>query len=96
MSRIVDTYPLSPLQEGMLFNALYAPHSGIDIEQILIRTSERLDPKYLSEAWNMVAARHDILRTGFRWEGFDQPMQLVNESAEVPFSFDRLCIASWY
>lgn len=90
MSRIVDTYPLSPLQEGMLFNALYAPHSGVDITQIICRMHHAIEPEPLWRAWNRVVARHTILRTAFRWEGLAEPLQDVYDEADLEFLVEDL------
>jgi len=34
-SNIEDIYPLSPLQQGMLFHSVYAPQSGVYVEQLV-------------------------------------------------------------
>ncbi|RJR28587.1 MAG: non-ribosomal peptide synthetase, partial [Candidatus Latescibacterota bacterium] len=85
MNAVVESYPLSPLQEGMLFNALYAPNSGIDITQIICRMHHPIEIEPFRKAWNEVVARHSILRTAFRWEGLDEPLQDVHESADLEF-----------
>ena len=36
---IESIYALSPMQEGLLFHTLYAPNSGVYIEQILLTFS---------------------------------------------------------
>jgi surfactin family lipopeptide synthetase C len=85
MSRIIDSYPLSPLQEGMLFNALFAPHSGVDITQIICRMHHPLDVAAYERAWNAVVARHAILRTAFRWEGIEEPVQDIYDEVDLEF-----------
>lgn len=40
---IEDSYPLSPMQQGMLFSTLLDPGSGVDIEQLLCELHEALD-----------------------------------------------------
>lgn len=90
MSRVVDTYPLSPLQEGMLFNALYAPHSGVDITQIIGRMHHCIECDAFRRSWNEVVARHAILRTAFRWEGLEAPLQDVYDSANLEFIVEDL------
>jgi amino acid adenylation domain-containing protein len=85
MRSVIDSYPLSPLQEGMLFNALFAPHSGVDITQIICRMHHPLDVPAFERAWNAVVARHAILRTAFRWEGLEEPVQDVYDEVELEF-----------
>jgi amino acid adenylation domain-containing protein len=85
MRSVIDSYPLSPLQEGMLFNALFAPHSGVDITQIICRMHHSLDVPAFERAWNAVVARHAILRTAFRWEGLHEPVQDVYDEVELEF-----------
>ncbi len=67
-SAVEDRYPLSPMQAGMLFQHLYRPGSGVDIEQLAGSLHEALDTAALEQAWQRVAARHAALRTSFDWE----------------------------
>ena len=68
-------YPLSPLQEGMLFHSLYAGQSGVDIAQLICDWREEINEPAFSQAWPQVAERHPILRTSFIWEGLESPRQ---------------------
>jgi amino acid adenylation domain-containing protein/non-ribosomal peptide synthase protein (TIGR01720 family) len=84
---IADLYPLSPLQEGILFHALYAPSSGVYVEQVLCTLAGDVDAEALEGAWRRVVARHPILRTSIAWEGLSRPLQVVH--AEVPVRVER-------
>jgi amino acid adenylation domain-containing protein/non-ribosomal peptide synthase protein (TIGR01720 family) len=79
MSRthIEDSYPLSPMQEGMLFHALYAPRAGVDLEQMLCVLREPLDVPRFRAAWEHVVAARPTLRTAFRHQDLDEPQQDV-------------------
>ena len=76
-------YPLSPMQRGMLFHSLSARVPGVDIEQILCGLHEELDSRALERAWQRVAERHDVLRTGFQWEALTEPRQEVRDTVEM-------------
>ncbi|MEX0758871.1 MAG: condensation domain-containing protein, partial [Tistlia sp.] len=77
-ARAIETIlPLSPQQQGMLFDSLAAAGSGVHHEQLEIRLKGRLDPAALRAAWRGVVARHAILRTGLFWDGLPQPLQVV-------------------
>ena len=81
---IQDVYPLSPLQQGMLYHSLSARQPGVDIEQILCTLREELNVAAFGRAWQRAAQRHEILRTSFRWEGLPEPRQEVHRSVHVP------------
>jgi amino acid adenylation domain-containing protein len=80
---IEDTYPLSPLQEGLLFHSLYAPEAGVYVTQVTC-TLENLDVSALEQAWQRVVDRHPILRTAFIWKNLERPLQVVGRQVRVP------------
>jgi NRPS condensation-like uncharacterized protein len=77
-------FALSPMQQGMLFHYLREPHSGVDIEQIVVHLPERIDARRLEMAWQWLVRQHDILRTKFVWEGNETQQEVLPEVA-VPF-----------
>ncbi|MEA2692206.1 MAG: hypothetical protein QOJ16_1593, partial [Acidobacteriota bacterium] len=80
-----DVYPLSPLQEGMLFHALYEPEAGLYIGQLSYRLDGELDEPAFREAWRHVVERHPVLRTAFLWSELDRPLQVVVREVELPW-----------
>ncbi len=80
-----DFYPLSPLQQGLLFHALEAPHSGVYCEQKATELRGQLDVRLLLESWQRVAERHAVLRTAFAWQGLKEPVQTVARKARAPW-----------
>ena len=82
---IENIYPLAPLQEGMLFHALYAPESGVYVGQFGFVLEGPLDAEALERAWQGVVARHEALRAAFAWEGVPQPIQVIRREVKVPF-----------
>jgi amino acid adenylation domain-containing protein len=72
-----DVYPLTPLQQGLLFHSLYEPQSGVYIEQLSCLLRGRLDHTAFLDAWRMVIARSTPLRTAFVWQELDRPVQVV-------------------
>jgi amino acid adenylation domain-containing protein len=80
-----DVYPLSPLQQGLLFHSLYAPASGVYIEQMSWRMAGELDVPLFREAWQQVVDRHPLLRTRFLWREVSTPIQIVLPAAALPW-----------
>ncbi|WP_332847130.1 non-ribosomal peptide synthetase [Pseudomonas lactucae] len=76
-------YPLSPLQQGMLFHALQAPDESHYLNQLSLAI-DGLDALRFKQAWDTTVARHDVLRTRFLWEGLSQPLQAVLRSVPSP------------
>ncbi|HET7460820.1 MAG TPA: amino acid adenylation domain-containing protein [Longimicrobium sp.] len=79
-----DIYPLSPLQQGILFHSVY---TGGEVyqEQFPLLLHGELDGGALERAFHALVARHGALRTGFVWEGVPQPLQFVVREARAPF-----------
>ena len=83
--QIEDIYPLSPMQEGMIFHTLLAPESRVYFQQESYSLQGALDVAALKQAWQQVIDRHAILRTSFVWERRDKPLQIVYRRIELPW-----------
>ncbi len=81
---IEDLYPLSPMQQGMLFHSLYDPDSGTYIEQMVCELCGDLDVPAFERAWQRASDRHAVLRTAFVGEGLKEPAQIVVWKAQPP------------
>ncbi len=79
---IEDIYSLSPLQEGLLFETLLAPGSGVYVVQVLCRLAGDLDEGVLEQACRWTLDRHPVLRSSFHGEGLERPLQVVHGSVE--------------
>ncbi len=80
---VEDIYPLSPMQQGMLFHSLIAPDLGVYFEQTDCLLKGNLDQAAFRRAWEAVVARHPILRTSFLWEELEEPLQVVYSQVEL-------------
>ncbi|PSB59549.1 non-ribosomal peptide synthetase, partial [Chamaesiphon polymorphus] len=85
--QVADIYPLSPMQQGMLFHTLYAPDGGMYVELVQCTLQGNLDRTIFAQAWQQAIDRYDIFRTGFLWAELSTPLQVVYDRATVPFVF---------
>jgi len=79
-----DLYPLSPLQQGLLFHTLEDRGAGVYVQQLSCTLRGALDEAAFAGAWARVVERHPILRTAFVWHDLDQPLQAVVRRAGLP------------
>jgi surfactin family lipopeptide synthetase C len=80
---IEDIYELSPIQQGLLYELVKAPKSGVYVEQMTIDLAGRLDQSAFVDAWQRFVARHTILRTSFHWAESGRPLQVVHRQATL-------------
>ncbi|WP_139811654.1 condensation domain-containing protein, partial [Mycobacterium avium] len=79
LSAVEDIYPLSAMQQGMLFHTLYEQGGGDYINQMRLDVTG-LDPERFRQAWQACVNSHEILRTGFLWQGdLERPLQVVHK-----------------
>ncbi|TBU87892.1 non-ribosomal peptide synthase/polyketide synthase [Phytopseudomonas dryadis] len=80
---IEDVYPLSPMQEGMLFHTLSDNGSSLYVNQVSLPI-KGLDVERFRKAWEFVIVRQAILRTSFHWQdGLAKPLQVVHRHADL-------------
>jgi non-ribosomal peptide synthetase component F/thioesterase domain-containing protein/acyl carrier protein len=91
MKNVEDVYPLSPLQESLLIQALSAHGSGAGFEQSAYTIHGGLDVAAFEETWRRILARHTVLRTGFFAQGLDQPVQVVRQQVRLPLVREDWC-----
>ncbi|NIO80385.1 MAG: amino acid adenylation domain-containing protein, partial [Candidatus Aminicenantes bacterium] len=74
---IEDIAALTPMQEGMLYNYLKSPESDYYFEQLSLDISGEINVEAFEGAWNFVVEINEMLRTVFRWEGIERPVQII-------------------
>ena len=78
--------PLSPLQEGLLFHALFdAQGPDIHTMQIAIVIDGPLQSAVLRAAADALVQRHASLRAAFQHEHLSRPVQIIVPVARVPW-----------
>nr|ALK27914.1 non-ribosomal peptide synthase [Streptomyces sp. DSM 11171] len=84
---LADVLPVSPLQEGLLFHALFdESDTDVYVEQMDLGLDGPLDARALRGAWQALTARHASLRAGFRQlPGVEQPVQIVAREVTLPW-----------
>ncbi|TQF08741.1 AMP-binding protein, partial [Myxococcus llanfairpwllgwyngyllgogerychwyrndrobwllllantysiliogogogochensis] len=82
---VEDLYPLSPLQQGMLFHTLAAPGSGVYVTQLTWTFSGAVDLGAFRRTWETVIQRQPLLRTSFHSGDSREPLQLVHPGAALPW-----------
>ncbi|MBW4673831.1 MAG: amino acid adenylation domain-containing protein [Desmonostoc geniculatum HA4340-LM1] len=88
---IEDFYPLSPMQQGILFHTLYAPESAVYCEVFSCNIEGELNIPAFKQAWQQLVERHPILRTSFVWKGLKEPAQVVHKQLKMPWEQKDLC-----
>ena len=87
---VIDAYPLTRLQAGMLFHSEFSPESDIyhDISSAYLRAPLALEE--FKRAVRMLVDRHPILRTSCDLSTYSEPLQLVHREAQISVGFDDL------
>lgn len=86
LDHIDDAYPLSPVQQGMLFHILANPASDQYVTTVTISVRGELDVDRLRRAWHQTFSHHDVLRAAFLWDGLEEPLQVIQ--SEVDLTWD--------
>jgi surfactin family lipopeptide synthetase C len=87
---IENIYPMTPMQQGILFHTLNAPETGLYVIQSSYRFNNQINLVAFKQAWQQVINQHPILRTSFHWQQYKEPFQVVHKQVELPWREWRL------
>ncbi|KTD46317.1 non-ribosomal peptide synthetase [Legionella quateirensis] len=76
-------FPLSDLQQGMLYHTLSSPRKSTYLVQKIIRFSEPVNLTALEKAWNSALARYPVLRSYFDSQESYYTHQCVEDECTV-------------
>ncbi|MBK4998717.1 amino acid adenylation domain-containing protein [Pseudomonas sp. S31] len=79
---IADLYPLSPMQQGMLFHSLGQAQGGAYVNQLRVDV-QGLDIERFRAAWQATVDSHEVLRASFL-SGQAQALQLIRKQVTLP------------
>ncbi|MFE1441842.1 condensation domain-containing protein [Streptomyces sp. NPDC058739] len=82
---VVDAYPVTAMQLGMLAELQSQPHVNTyqDTTSYRIHGDGDFDAAALQEAAQLVVSRHEVLRTSFDLNSYSEPLQLVHADAKI-------------
>ncbi|MEO3845934.1 amino acid adenylation domain-containing protein [Streptomyces sp. B22F1] len=82
----LEVWPLSPLQEGLLFHAGY-DGTGPDLYtvQFVLGLDGPLDAARLRASWETLLARHGALRASFHRRASGEAVQLIAREVRLPW-----------
>ena len=87
MTAVQDLLPLSPLQEGLLFEALRRPEGRQHVVQSSFKLRGPLDAGRFAAAWRSLTPRHAVLRSAFVVRG-ERALQAVLRDAPLPVALE--------
>lgn len=85
-TKLQEVYPLTLMQEGMLFHTLANPDSDAYVEQATFSVEGDLDVALFEAAWARLFARHALLRTVFNHKQAKRPVQIVLNERKMPLA----------
>ncbi|UCH96789.1 MAG: AMP-binding protein, partial [Candidatus Aminicenantes bacterium] len=87
---IEDVYALTPLQEGLLFHYLEDPAHQRNqpyLVQLCLDISGHIKWTLFKKAWQVVVETNEMMRTVFRWEQLEKPVQVVLKKNNLQIHF---------
>ena len=80
---VQDVYPLTPLQEGLLFHHLLGDKKDSYVLSTLLEVTTREQLNDLIQAIQATIDRYDALRVSFHWDNLPAPLQVVRRRAPL-------------
>ncbi|MFO0762663.1 MAG: non-ribosomal peptide synthase/polyketide synthase, partial [Byssovorax sp.] len=82
---IADIYPLSSIQQGLLFYSINHHADDLYFKQFRYTIAGAFDADLYERAWQEAVLRHPVLRTSFHWELAEGPIQVVWQHPPIEY-----------
>ncbi|MDH2433776.1 amino acid adenylation domain-containing protein [Pokkaliibacter sp. MBI-7] len=89
LGNLADIYPLSPMQQGMVFHSLYQPDGSAYLNQIRFDL-QGLDAERFIAAWQATVDQHPVLRSAVVQGPDGTPLQWVAKQLPLPLRYEQL------
>ena len=84
LENVEDIYPLTPLQQGLLFHSISGDDPSAYVSQVVFDIDDdALNHSRLRDACQSLIDVHTSLRTSIVWNEMDEPLQVVRRQATV-------------
>ncbi len=84
--KIEAIYPLSTMQQGVLFHHLTI-HDDQGFLNVQCTIDGELNIEVLKKSWDLAIKRHPILRTSVHWKKIKSPVQIVKPNGSMQWSY---------
>ncbi|SES42611.1 non-ribosomal peptide synthetase [Actinokineospora terrae] len=81
---VEDVYPLTPMQNGLLFHSLGGHDTDIYLTHFGVHLDGVTDPRDLDDAWQRVLDATPVLRTAVSGAEAGEPRQVVHKGVRLP------------
>jgi len=82
---IEDVYPMSDIQNGMIYSSLISPGNGIYHDQCVFKLSVPINQDIFENALSLMVNKHSMLRTGFNLN-FAKGIAIVYKAININFN----------
>lgn len=84
---VEEAYPLTQLQQGMLFQNELHPHAKLYHDLIQFSIQGRFEKTAWEQAIGLLIDRHSVLRTTFDLSHYESPLQLVHTHGKILINY---------
>ncbi|HLP59024.1 MAG TPA: condensation domain-containing protein, partial [Candidatus Deferrimicrobium sp.] len=90
-AEIDDVYPMSEIEKGMVFSYMKYSGKGIYHDQFVYPLYYKdFDIELFKKTLTLLVAKHEILRTGFNLDEWEEPVQVVYKEPELNLLYTDL------
>ena len=90
---VEDIFPLSPIQEGILFKSNIEIENDYYLNHMIFKFKGKVFKKKFKKSWEIFFKKNSIFRIGFKFKDLEYSLQFIKKKLELPwkeFNFRNL------